>query len=971
VSDPSLFCDSITHLPQASNLDDATRFLDELQARADQHSEAISQHITSWLAHPHGKQLLAGIGAHSPYISRIMLRNPDILQHIADKGVLNASADAIREIEALPIDTLSEEALMRELRHSKQRIAALLGVAEVTQSAPLLDITEKLALFADSCVRACVEWCIEQGRRQSEIESAAGLIILGMGKLGAYELNYSSDIDLIALYDRELVQYTGKKTVEHFFVRLVQKLIHLLQERTQDGYVFRTDFRLRPDPSSTPLAVSTENAIAYYETVGQNWERAAMIKARQVAGDTQAGEEFIQAIQPFIWRKHLDFATIADINSIKRQMHTSSTAPISLPGHNIKTGRGGIREIEFYVQTQQLVWGGRTSELRTQSTLDSLKALQAEDIISQRHADTLKEAYLYLRRVEHHLQIRSDQQTHSLPNQEENIAALAEFLGYEDVIHFTREMQHQLETVHAIYIESMEDSEPLAVEGNLVFTGVENDPETLTTLSNMGYASPENVSALIMNWHRGHRRATRSKRSRQLLTELVPALLSALADTANPDAAFARFDDFLAKTPVGVQLFSLLSARAELMPLLAHIMGTAPALGNTLSKYPNLLDTVVASRFGEELPDSEHVWQQLHHMLAESEDYEDRLRALRECKSEREFEIGIRMISQTISAENAERALSDLADIILQSTLNVVLDEFSQSYGVVEGSDLAVVGLGKLGGSEMTFGSDIDIMFIYDGDPMACSNGRKTFEARVYYQRLCQRFISALTVLTGEGRLYDVDVRMRPAGNDSPLALHMDAFHKYFEESAWTFEYMALTKARIVASSSKALANHLSDLINTLICKERDGEALAKDIQTMRAKVADEFPTRNAWNIKHVPGGLMDVNFIAQYIALKYAHTHPDVAAPAASQVFEAAAHAGILPQDKADELLAATHLLSDILSYLRLCTEGKFYDDTAPIGLKNLLCAVFNCQDITLLKSTLQSTEAAMQEQFEKLASL
>ncbi|OYW13340.1 MAG: hypothetical protein B7X02_02410 [Rhodospirillales bacterium 12-54-5] len=422
--------------------------------------------------------------------------------------------------------------MMRELRHLKARAALTIAMADLSGEWPLLQVTHALSSFASGAISTALRFLLHEAAKRGEIalqhaqapETATGIIMLGMGKLGAFELNYSSDIDLIILFDHATLPYTGARNAQHFMNKIAADLVFILQERDANGYVFRTDLRLRPDPMSTPLAVTTAAALTYYETVGQNWERAAMIKARPVAGDILAAQNFLRELIPFVWRKTLDFATIADIHSIKRQMNASKGREVSFAGHNIKTGAGGIREIEFFVQTQQLVWGGRIPSLRVHSTLEALRELTEQSMITEEVRDDLTRSYYYLRTLEHRLQMRNDEQTHSLPTDAASLGEVSVFSGYATLENFERDCRFVLTRVHAIYTDSMAGSEPLAVDGSLVFTGVEADPDTLKTLKNLGYQEGQRISDIIQGWHRGNRRSTRSKRSRQVLTELIPTI---------------------------------------------------------------------------------------------------------------------------------------------------------------------------------------------------------------------------------------------------------------------------------------------------------------------------------------------------------------------------------------------------------------------------------------------------------------
>lgn len=940
--------DSTSTLPVASRAADAQRCMDNLREHAS---------LAARLDEPYPQRLIAAVAGNAPYLARLMARKPDTLAQYFSEGADATYAALTQSLQATDPTT----ALMPLLRQKKSQAALTIALADISGSWKLTQVTGALSQFAQDCVQLVLRHLLMAAMARGEFspadaaapEKASGIIILGMGKLGGLELNYSSDIDLIVLFDKEKLPYSGARNAQHFMNKLASDLAHILQERTSDGYVFRTDLRLRPDPMSTPLAVSTAAAMSYYETVGQNWERAAMIKARPIAGDLAAAELFLRELVPFIWRKTLDFATIADIHSIKRQMNVGRDQTIRLPGHNIKTGIGGIREIEFFAATQQLVWGGRIPQLRVRSTMDALDALTECELVQPDQRDVLRQSYGFLRMLEHRLQMQEDAQTHSLPESAQAIGDIGIFMGYHAADQFEETCLATLSTVHQIYTDSMVDSAPLAVDGNLVFTGVEADPDTLETLRRMGYSETQRMSDIIQGWHRGHRRSTRSKRSRQVLTELIPALLTALAKTANPDAAFFHFDDFIDRLPSGAQIFSLLNSRQELLALLADILGSTPALGDTLSNDPSLLDAVLEADFFYALPGKEELENLLTERLRYAHEYEQKMGYLRIFNNEKRFQASVHMLKKLATPKRIGAFLSDLAEVILQSCLQEVWAEYGKSDSTLRTVPFTVLGMGKLGGREMTFGSDLDIIFLYDDTVDAAS------DARIHLNRISQRLISALTLLTREGRLYEVDTRLRPGGADGPLATSLAAFDQYFEKTAWTYEFMALTRARVVATNTPDFATRVEATIRKHVVKPRDGDAVRADVLDMRGRIAREFPTQNPWALKHVRGGMVDMDFIAQYLVLRHAHAHPEIWHRGARNVFESAQALGLVTPHIAAPLIEAKKFLSDLLSLLRLSATGGLIQDDAPPGLKRLLVEAMRMEDFDALKEHVITMEA------------
>jgi [glutamine synthetase] adenylyltransferase / [glutamine synthetase]-adenylyl-L-tyrosine phosphorylase len=912
--------------------------------------------------------------ACSPFLSRLLEMHPAFAENIATIGFDRAYELFQQEMSSITPETSSPASLMKDLRHAKGKIALLTALADIAESWPLEQVTSALSDFAEHALKITVDTLLTQAKQRGEIQHASsadsGIIVLGMGKLGGRELNYSSDIDLIIFFESGKIGYAGSRNEQHFMNKLAQDIVHIMQERTANGYVFRTDLRLRPDPASTPPAVNTEAALYYYEGVGQNWERAAMIKARPLAGDIAAGERFLQQLAPFMWRRSLDFASINDIHSIKRQMDHRQNKTIQIAGHNVKLGLGGIREIEFFVQIHQLIWGGREKSLRTRATCETLDLLTTFGLVEQDKRTVLSHAYVFLRQLEHRLQMVHDAQTHSMPTEAVDIQNIVRFMGFPDIHSFESTLLTHLNAVHGIYASSFRSAEELGDVGNLVFTGVSHDPDTLETLTRMGYTEAERVSEIVMGWHHGSRRATRTKRARELLTELMPALLKRLSETADPDGAFLKFNEFLHNLPASVQLFSLFNANPQLLGLIADIMGSAPTLADTLSRSPNLLDAVLYADFFEALPSKLQLQPQLEAFLAGTSDFEERMDKLRQFRNEKQFQAGVQMLKQMVDAPSTGSFLSDLADVCIESALGDVKQEFEQTYGTIPDSDFAMIALGKLGSQEMTFSSDIDLVFIYDvANFDAISTGEKGFTASVYFNRLAQRFLNALTGMGREGRLYEVDTRLRPSGKQGLLAVSTKALQHYFDELAWTFEYMAFTKARVVGGQS-ALKQKLNGFICEQLSKKRDIEKLCADVLDMRERIEKAHSTTNPWDIKYIRGGMTDIDFIAQYLLLAHASDLSACFSGSAHDIFTTLKADGKLPADIADSLIQGNIFLGQIFNMLRLCCNRIFDEHSAPDGLKKLLVESAEEADFASLKKRLLAVEETVSKHYITLVS-
>jgi glutamate-ammonia-ligase adenylyltransferase len=931
-----------------------------------------------------GHALLAAVFGNSPFLSQLLHSEPDVLEAFLAQDPAHVLSDLKGRLTAAAEASGDSAALARNLRRARRRAALLIALADIAGRWEVEQVTAALADFAELALRLAVDHLLRRAGAAGDLVLASperpsegsGLVILGMGKLGARELNYSSDVDLIVLYDRDKVDYRGRRTLQDCFVRLARDLVRLLQDLTEDGYVYRTDLRLRPDPGSTPLAMSVLAAETYYEGMGQNWERAAMIKARAVAGDMIAGVEFLKHLRPFIWRRHLDFAAIQDIHSIKRQIHAvKGHREIAVGGHNIKLGRGGIREIEFFAQTQQLIWGGRQPELRLPGTCEAIRALVGAGRVAPAAGESMIAAYRYLRHVEHRLQMVDDRQTHTLPPAGPVLDSIARFCGHPDTLSFTATLLGHLGEVEDHYAELFEEAPSLSGPGSLVFTGTDNDPDTVRTLSELGFKDGASISAAIRAWHAGRARAMRSTRARELLTELMPRLLQALGHSPQPDEAFARFDAFLHALPAGVQLFSLLYSNPGLLDLIAEIMGGAPRLADHLSRNPVLLDAVLGAGFSTPPPPRIELAGELDRQLIHAADLQDVLDIARRWTRDRQFQIGVHILRGITDADRAAGPLSDVAEVVIAALQPRVEAEFLRQHGRLPGRGLATVALGKLGGREITIGSDIDLIFIYD-TPAGFegqdwdnlhSDGPKPLAPIHYYARLAQRMIAAITAPTGEGKLYDVDMRLRPSGNSGPIASSLEGFRRYQESDAWTWEHMALTRARVIAGNADFAAQCMAGL-RQILTRPRDPAKLAGDVATMRRRMAQQHSTDRLWDLKHLAGGLVDIEFIVQYLMLRHAAARPDLLAANTDEALVAFGRAGTLAAEAVATLRAALRLWRNLHGFLRITVGSGFDEATLAPSIARRLAEIAGSVDFEALKRHMIETAAAVRRLYRDI---
>jgi glutamate-ammonia-ligase adenylyltransferase len=870
----------------------------------------------------------------------------------------------------------SEAEVMTRLRVAKRRLSFIAALADLARIFVAKDTTRWLSDMADASLAAAIDHLLLSNHHSGKLalknteapSEGSGLIVLGMGKLGSQELNYSSDIDAVVFFEPSAGIVPDPLDALEIFGRMMRRLIRIMQERTADGYVFRTDLRLRPDPGSTPLAIPVDAALTYYEGRGQNWERAAYIKARPVAGDINAGEGFMRELTPFVFRKYLDYAAIADIHSIKRQIHAhKGHGAIAVKGHNVKLGRGGIREIEFFAQTQQLIAGGRMAPLRVRSTQEALAALTEAKWIDASTRDKLTDAYWFLREVEHRIQMVHDEQTHILPDTEAELKRIAFMLGFGDTKAFSEKLESVLRLVERKYSALFEQETKLSGDsGNLVFTGQRDDPDTLKTLARLGFERPEDMSRVIRTWHNGRYRATQSVEARERLTELTPELLQAFGKSKRADEALLRFDNFLSGLPAGIQLFSLLGNNPALLSLLVTIMSSAPRLAEIIAARPHVFDGMLDPALMTDIPTRDYLGHRMQGFLAPARHYEDILDRLRIFAAEQRFLIGVRLLTGAIRGEVAGRAFTHLADLVIEAAVKAVLAEMEAAHGVYPGGRVAVIGMGKLGSFELTAGSDVDLILLYDYDDAASeSEGAKPLDAVRYFTRITQRLISALSAPTAEGVLYEVDMRLRPSGNKGPVATRISTFEKYQREEAWTWEHMALSRARLICGDGSLIAD-AERIIASVLSKKRDVAQISADVADMRKLIGEEKPPANMWDLKLIPGGLVDLEFIAQYLTLVApAEGLPaPVAGESTADVWKRMAERVMEPQTY-DDCMAALSLFTELSQIIRLCIDTDFEPKQAPAGLIDLVCRAGDCPDLGTLEGEVKRVSKIVRRAF------
>lgn len=927
---------------------------------------------------PKAEALIVGLADYSPFLWELARSDGERLVRILQSPPETRFSALLAETATALSATEDEAEAMRLLRRMKAEAALLIAIADIGGVWPVMQVTQALTELADHAVGCAVRFLLSDAARRGKLipgdpaqpEIGSGYIVIAMGKMGAFELNYSSDIDLIVFYEPDAATLAPDADAASTFIRVTRGLVKLLSERTGDGYVFRVDLRLRPDPASTQIAISTPAALDYYEHRGQNWERSALIKARPCAGDIVAGENLLKELSPFVWRKYMDFAALADIHAMKRQIHVyKGHGEIAVAGHNVKLGRGGIREVEFFVQTQQLIAGGRHPELRDRRTLTTLASLTAKAWVAEDARRDLEEAYLFLRGVEHRLQMVADEQTQTLPDNAAELERLARFLGYPGMPEFSAALLSHLHKVQEHYARLFEQASAPAGDGEqeLAFPKDKDDPATLDRLVAMGFPNPLQVSATIRHWFSGQYPALRSDFARAQLSELVQVLVKQLAEVENRDAALNGFDRFLANLHgmSGGQLLSLLRQNHDLLSLVLLILVNAPRLADILAHHPQVMDALIEPAFFGELPDAAKLTDTLYRSLDQSSSYEDMLDRLRIFGQEQMFLIGTRILSGTVTALQAGETFARLADVIIGALHVAVENKFIETYGSIAGQKIALLALGKLGGREMTASSDLDLILLYDFDEDEPeSQGGRPLYGSQYFARLTQRLISALTAQTNHGALYEVDMRLRPSGRSGPVATKIDSFRDYQENEAWTWEHMALTRARVV-SASPGFREEAEAVIRSVLCRPRDVPAIAGDALEMRRAIAVEKGEDDRWDLKYASGGLVDVEFIAQYLQLVHGATHPEMLDPSTARCLDKAAKLGLLAMEDAEVLRPAAQLYHNLSQILRLCLSGPFDPKQAGEGLLRLLARAGDVPDFPTLEASLIEMQTKVRASF------
>ncbi|HEY0028348.1 MAG TPA: bifunctional [glutamine synthetase] adenylyltransferase/[glutamine synthetase]-adenylyl-L-tyrosine phosphorylase [Allosphingosinicella sp.] len=840
---------------------------------------------------------LARARAHSPFLKLQLERFPAVAAALERGSV----AEALAEAGNAGVEALN---LAATLRRERSALAAALAVGDLAGAVPLEMLMGRLSDYADSALeRALAAAMLE---RTPDLEPR-GFAVIALGKHGSRELNYSSDIDPIFLFDPHTLPRRPREEPGQAAVRIGQRVIELLQKRDGEGYVFRVDLRLRPSSEVTPIALPVNAAISYYESSALPWERAAFIRARHAAGDTELGRYFIEAIHPFVWRRSLDFGAIGEIQTITRRIRDHYAHGQAFgPGYDLKRGRGGIREAEFFAQIHQLIHGGREPALRAPATLDALRLLGEAGRIAPEDAAAVADSYRLLRVAEHRLQMVDDRQTHSLPADRDALDNVARLHGAADGEALLALLRPKVDRVAHLYTAlAGEEERRLPV----------NRDALETHLGSIGFAEPAAARVRVEAWRSGRARSLRAPAAQDAFEAMLPALLEALAHAPDPMRALNRFEDIVERLPSGVNFYRLLQARPGLTGYLADILSHAPTLADQLGQRPQLLDGLIDASAFAPAPPVEDLIRDFSRSDRAGEDYQLILDRVRRLVNERRFALGVQLVTGRSNALEVTEGYSRIAEAAINVLADAAAAEFEGRHGRVPGSELLILGLGRLGGEALTHASDLDLVYLFSGTHEAESDGPKPLRATDYFNRLAARVSAALSVSTGAGPLYDIDTRLRPSGADGMLAVSLESFERYQREQAWTWEHMALLRARPVYGAPEQRAA-LREVIQATLRTEREAPKLIADIARMRGEIARHKPPSGPFDIKKGPGGLVDLEFAVHALQLR----HRIGLDPHLENALAALHEAGLVGA----EIDPALRLLTSILVMFRLVSPNS-----------------------------------------------
>jgi glutamate-ammonia-ligase adenylyltransferase len=953
----AILCDALA----SADPDAALNLLERLFSRVDRGQ------LNGILASAEQRRQLITILGGSQFLANICCRHASQLPGLFSPRGISSAMSEVQMLEQLRDkipDGTDFDSLQSELRRFKARQILRIGSRDLCGLASLEEVMEELSSLATASLQRASEICelqlqAEYGEPLQDEEDGsqnpASMTILGMGKLGGNELNFSSDIDLIYCYSSNRGETRGgsrneKISLHRYFVKLAELITRALHQVTADGFVFRVDTRLRPDGNNGDLAISVRGAEAYYEAWGQSWERAAMLKARPVAGDIKLGEELLNRLRPFIFRKYLDFGMLEDIKLMKQKINASLSRERE-GERNLKLGFGGIREIEFFIQALQLVNAGKCPQLQQRNSLQVLNLLCDEQLIDCAESLALAKAYRFLRNVEHRIQIVHEQQTHMLPADPRELEVLARRSGFSDYPSFKAELERHRNAVNAIFRELFHSADAEEVKLNPEVSFI-FDPEAdidlvKDLLESKGFSNPDAAYDSLKLLREGDPQKRMTRRDRRSLEKLAPLVLNELLASPNPDQALNNLDDFLNAIKARSSFFSLLVENSAIVKVLIALFGSSQLLSRIFIQRPELLDTMVSHSHAIEKKTRGQMMQELGDQLAQGADFEIKLDLLRRYRNEEFLRIALNDLNGQMSNASGALQLSWLAETCLEYSCAMARQELVTRFGapftakaaaeVTEETAFAVVGMGKLGGHELNYHSDLDIIFIYEQEgrtrPVAGTDPKRFRQIgnHEYFAKLAQRIITILSLVTREGFVYKIDTRLRPSGNQGPLVTNLRSFTAYHQESAQPWERQAMTKARVVCGP-KEFKVRLQHCISRLTFERPLPENLQQEIYRLRERMEQEIAkeSQDLLNIKTGRGGMVDVEFITQYLQLRFAGQINKLRTQNSIRLLEVMAEEELIPRADAKSLINNYKFLRRLENKLRLLHDQSINELSA-----------------------------------------
>lgn len=898
-----------------------------------------------------GRSFFSLLFGNSPYLTRMLLRDTEFAEALARQGS-QALADGILEELSAADPTMNRDLLMRLLRRQRSRIATLVAACDCYGVWDVMQCAATLSETADRAVHLATEHLLLDRVRRGELarpdEGPAGLrwgyFLLAAGRHGARELGYTADLSLIALYDPDVVEYTGTRSPEDCFARVTRDMARILQARTRDGYVFRTDLRLRPGAPATPLAITRQSALEYYRRSGRTWERATLINARPVAGDVTAGRSFLSELRPFIWEEGLDFDSVEDIHSMSRQIHRfrRRSAPRAR-GLDLALSPGGIREIEFFVLMHQLAYGGRSRHLRGSGVLPMLDTIEREHFVLPREAADLRDAYLTLRRIEHRVQMVNDQPTRALPASRSGLDNVACLAGLESGDELTVVAQRAMERVHQLFQTRFTAPDKKVGLAELILEGPAGGSEAQPVLREEGFRKPRDAVDTFRGWAEGGHASTSSIRARAAVRAVLPELIAALGRTPDPDRTLARIDRFFDALPTDVSFFPMVKANTWLLNLVAVVMGSAPSLAESLRLNPRILEAVLDPAFFLPLPDREELASALAGRLDGVDDFRERVGTLEMWTREHRFQVGIQTLQNLVTSEDALRCRSDLADIAAAAVLQMAVAETEERFGAVAGGRCAVLAFGDLGARELAHDSALDLVLVADypsaGD---APDPRDHVDEGRFYHRIASRLFSTLAHHTWHGSLYRVREQSAPAVVGPSPMITLRQLLTRLSGAKSPRDLIALVGSRVICGDEQ-VRDAVERGIRDALFRRVDPGQLAEDVAAIRrlrstGLLRSTGPRNDPFGLLHGPGGLLDLRLLARYLVVRYAHEVPRSISGETLDCFETLAAAGAISAEELRALADATRMQRAIRDMLGLASEGGITIHEAPGALREKL---------------------------------